>query len=612
MDVALRVRGSEVDRERSQVLPAAAIAAGVTLVSIAAVLGASAATERQPASALLRASMVAAPLAAGAFAWRLAPYQRFARLLVLAGLAAFVTTFAESPDALLYSVGRTGAWFFEVVLITLLLTFPTGRLEQRVDQRLLAAMVAVVSVCFVPTLLLARDFKVPAPYTSCTADCPRNVFFAVDHQPALVDALLRPAGSLLVLLVMCAVLVRLRARIGAATPVTRRLLVPLLAIGMARAVLLGLTMAGREVSPDSGIVQASSWLLAATAPAFAIAFLGGMVRWRLFAEQALRRLADCVRGVPDAATLRRALSDALGDPSAELVLPAAGRPGAWVDARGAEAPAPRAGSGRAVREVGSDGVLLGVIVHDEGLAAQPALMDATAALAAVALDNRRLIEETRSAMREVHRSRARIAASADAERRRIERDLHDGAQQRLVALRIELGLAEELAHSDPDACAARLQQLEGAVEETLEELRALAHGVCPPLLADRGLPDALRAVLGRCTVPGRLEVREVGRYAPEIESAVYFCVLEALQNVDKHARGAHRVVVTLDGRYPGELRFGVRDDGAGAPGALEGGAGITNMQDRMDVLGGELRIVSRPNIGTEVRGIVPAGDRALA
>jgi len=209
-------------------------------------------------------------------------------------------------------------------------------------------------------------------------------------------------------------------------------------------------------------------------------------------------------------------------------------------------------------------------------------------------------------MREVQASRARIAASAERERQRIERDLHDGAQQRLVALRIELELAEDLVRRDPERGARRLHQLEHEVDEALEELRALAHGVYPPLLADRGLAEALRAVLARFAVAARLDARAVGRYAPEIEGAVYFCVLEALQNVLKHARRARHVDVCLDGSVRGELRLSVRDDGDGAAdGALREGTGVTNMRDRLVALGGEVELSSRPGAGTLVRGWVP-------
>jgi signal transduction histidine kinase len=143
------------------------------------------------------------------------------------------------------------------------------------------------------------------------------------------------------------------------------------------------------------------------------------------------------------------------------------------------------------------------------------------------------------------------------------------------------------------------------VDEALEELRALAHGVYPPILADRGLEEALRAVALRSTIRVDIVSHDVGRYSTEVEAAVYFCVLEALQNAQKHAKGARRVVVTLDGGTGEELRFDVRDDGAGRA-VLEDGAGITNMRDRLAAIGGEVNVVSKPGVGTLVRGHAPS------
>ena len=158
--------------------------------------------------------------------------------------------------------------------------------------------------------------------------------------------------------------------------------------------------------------------------------------------------------------------------------------------------------------------------------------------------------------------------------------------------------------------ASHVDDSETTLDEALEELRALAHGVYPPLLADCGLPDALRSVTMRAAIPVRLEVRDVGRYVPEVESAVYYCVLEALQNVLKHARSARGVVVRLDGATSGELRLRVRDDGPGFAERSRCGAGITNMRDRFAALGGALEVYSTPGAGTLVEGVVPTDGRA--
>jgi signal transduction histidine kinase len=289
-----------------------------------------------------------------------------------------------------------------------------------------------------------------------------------------------------------------------------------------------------------------------------------------------------------AATLRWVLAEAFGDPTLEIAF-ASGD--AWVDADGR--PLTDAGD-RAQREVRDEGALVAAIVHDAALDVSDELVEAGVAMARVVLENERL-----------RQSRARLTAGAERERRRIERDLHDGAQQRLVALRIELELAEELVRRDPARGADRLRELEQEVDEALEELRTLAHGVYPPLLADRGLPEALRAATARSGLAIELHAHEVARYPPEVESAVYFCMLEALQNALKHAQGATRAVIQLDGSAAGELQFELRDDGAG--GTITAGTGITNMHDRLTAIGGEVS-VSSSEAGTIVRGRAPAGQ----
>jgi signal transduction histidine kinase len=233
----------------------------------------------------------------------------------------------------------------------------------------------------------------------------------------------------------------------------------------------------------------------------------------------------------------------------------------------------------------------------------------THAARSLELENERLTAKSAHVLHELHASRARIATSRERERRRIERDLHDGAQQRLVALRIELELAEELVRCDPQRGAERLRRLERELDDALDELRALAHGVYPPLLADCGLPEALRAAAARCAIPVRVTAHDLGRYAPEVESAVYYCVLEALQNVLKHARNARHVVVTLDGGVAGELQLEVADDGPGCAPGTPVGAGITNMRDRLAALGGAVELSPAPGTGTLVRGWLPLDDR---
>ncbi|HVC42459.1 MAG TPA: sensor histidine kinase, partial [Candidatus Saccharimonadales bacterium] len=189
-----------------------------------------------------------------------------------------------------------------------------------------------------------------------------------------------------------------------------------------------------------------------------------------------------------------------------------------------------------------------------------------------------------------------------------ERNLHDGAQQHLVALKVKLGLAELLLGRDPAKAAATLEQLKGDADEALETLRDLARGIYPPLLADKGLVVALESQARKATLPVRVAAAGVGRYAQDVEATVYFCVLEALQNVQKYA-GASQVEVRLQDAA-GTLSFAVTDDGTGFdPATTRKGAGLTNMSDRIDALGGSIEISAHAGGGTCVSGTLPAQGR---
>ncbi len=214
---------------------------------------------------------------------------------------------------------------------------------------------------------------------------------------------------------------------------------------------------------------------------------------------------------------------------------------------------------------------------------------ALVAAAAGVLLVRRRYEEL---LRQLEESRMRIARAADLERSRIERDLHDGAQQRLIGLRIKLSIAEEL--EDPSTA---LRELGAEVELALEELRQIAHGVYPSLLSDRGLGDALRALAGELPLPVNLSIADVGRQPPEVETAVYFACREAAQNALKHGAGELWIALTENG-------FEVRDDGPGFIPAGPFNGGLRNMRDRIEAVGGHLTIDSGPGRGTRVRGVV--------
>jgi signal transduction histidine kinase len=277
------------------------------------------------------------------------------------------------------------------------------------------------------------------------------------------------------------------------------------------------------------------------------------------------------------------------------------------------------GSGQLrVAPVSHAGELLGLIVVRRPGAADPfsaeddRVLTELARQVGLALHNARLdtalqttLDELRKQADELRRSRARIVASADAERRRVERDLHDGAQQHLVALAVNLRLARDVVPDDPSAAAAMLDQLAEQVRATIQELRDLAHGIYPPLLADSGLGEALRAAGRRAALAVTVSADGIGRYGLEIESAVYFCCLEALQNAAKHAAGASVEVRVWESS--GGLLFSVSDDGPGfeVAHAVRGGHGYVNMADRLGAIGGTIRWESAPGQGTRVLGSVP-------
>jgi signal transduction histidine kinase len=224
--------------------------------------------------------------------------------------------------------------------------------------------------------------------------------------------------------------------------------------------------------------------------------------------------------------------------------------------------------------------------------------------AGLVLKNVGLTADLQARLAELRASRQRLVSAQDEERRRLERNLHDGAQQHLVAIKVKLGLVEMLAARDPEKARATLIQLKGDADEALETLRDLARGIYPPLLADKGLPAALESQARKATVPVTVEADGVGRYPQEIEAAVYFCCLEALQNLQKYAGEAHAVVrLHAD---DGRLRFEVDDDGVGFDVATtKKGSGLTNMVDRLDALGGNVEVISSPGRGTTLRGWLP-------
>jgi len=268
------------------------------------------------------------------------------------------------------------------------------------------------------------------------------------------------------------------------------------------------------------------------------------------------------------------------------------------------------------------GELLGLIVLERPAEGAPFTADEDRMLVdlarqlGLAIHNVRLDSALEASVRQLEQrnveliaSRARIVAVADESRRSIERDLHDGAQQHLVALAAKIGLIRSMPDSDSDGTASALDELAQDVTATIEELRELAHGIYPPRLRDRGLAEALGTAATRVRTPTTVEVDGVGRYPADVEAAAYFCCLEAINNAEKYAGDDAIVNVRLDAG-PDELRFAICDDGHGFdPADVVAGQGITNMRDRVGAIGGELTVESVPGAGTTVSGVLPARPR---
>jgi signal transduction histidine kinase len=262
------------------------------------------------------------------------------------------------------------------------------------------------------------------------------------------------------------------------------------------------------------------------------------------------------------------------------------------------------GGGRSVTDLrDAEGNVVAALVHDQALEAERAFINVIGSYASLSLENQRLAVDVANLVREMRDTQARAAASADDAREQIERDLHDGAQQRLIALRIKLQLAAERSGDTAPDTTEELNQLGTEVQLAIDELRALAAGVFPAVLGDFGPVTALKQAVRSAPIPTTVSGVNVARHPPEVERAIYFCCLEALQNTYKHARTATAAHVRIATRGR-ELTFEVTDNGLGFdPATVPPGAGLHNMHGRVASLGGSLTIDAGP--GTRITGVIP-------
>jgi hypothetical protein len=303
-------------RERLETTVAATT--GVVLCALAAfVTWSGSPSDSAWLEAAARALLVGAPIAVGIYARRLPPFRRFGGLLIAAGGFWFLTTLANSTDEVLYSVGRVAGWWGDVVLVFLVLTFPSGHLRGRVDRALAGGLALVFLILCLPSALLVAQYPMPSPYTTCDP-CPPNAFMVVGSEPAFVENVVRPVRELLSVAIFVVVTVRFGVRIRGSSHLVRRTLTPVLTIAVFSVTVLAVALSVRRSSADADLVLVLSWLVALAVPAMAVAFLVGLARWRLFVAGAQQRLASRLRGHPGPEDLRRALADAFDDPTLDI------------------------------------------------------------------------------------------------------------------------------------------------------------------------------------------------------------------------------------------------------------------------------------------------------
>ena len=510
--------------------------------------------------AVVEAAIVGVPIAVGLYSIRFVHDRRFGLLLIGAGLAWSLTALGASPDSLPYSIGRVSAWLIFPLLVYLMLAFPEGRLAAGWPRVLFGSITGLIVALYVGSALFVHAYPLHTPWAFCNADCPPNAFMVVDRQPAVIDDLVIPLRELLGVVLLAVVTWWLARRLRTASPLQRRANAPVVVMSLAWLATLVAYLVTRRAAPDSAGVDTLGRIWSLCIPGIAAAFLVGMVRRRVGLGELLYGFGVSFSRPRNAPELRATLAELLRDRDLDVLVPTTG--GRWHDGEGRltslEAVAER---GQALTVIPRTGPPDLVLAHDPGLSRDREMLDALTALVEAWLEHDRLIVGLAASRSELGESRERIARAADLERSRIERDLHDGAQQRLILLRIKLSLLEELMRSDPSAVAAAVHALGEEVELTLDELRALAHGVYPSILSDRGLEDALRSVAITLPVPVHLLTHHVQRYSAEVETAVYFACAEAIQNAIKHATGTTALWITL--RENTGLEFEVRDEGPG-------------------------------------------------
>jgi signal transduction histidine kinase len=568
------------------VVAAAGVLAGAGAVWLAAHQPADRPTEPD---AVLTLVLGASLLGSGLASWRARPENRLGPVMVVTAFGFFASQLIDASPAWLYTLGNAIQYLWLIGFLYLLLSFPSGKLSGRLDRWLMGAVVALLCL---PILAMLDGNKAGL---RC-ASCPDNLIQITHNNQEAMNllSLQRLLGSALILVIV-GVLIR---RWLGASAARRRSLAPVLGAGCASFIALATTATLDLFGDPLSSLPANVFFYMTALVPIAVMFV--------FLQRQLARggVAGLVveLGTPGGGTdLRGALARTLGDPTLELAFwfPAER---CYVDGDGVPVRLPENDSGRRATLVERDGQPIGALLHDPALDDDIELVQSVCAAASLALENERLQAELRARLVDLQASRARLVGATDAERRRIERDLHDGTQQRLVSIAMSLGLLESKLPAGEAEAGPLLRETRQALALALEELRELTHGINPPLLVERGLAAALDELCRRASLPTHLHLELERRLPDHIESAAYFLASEALTNAAKHSHASEvRVAASCAGAI---LTVEVADDGIGGAGT-SGGSGLRGLADRVEALGGRFTVSSPPGRGTTLHAEIP-------
>jgi signal transduction histidine kinase len=534
---------------------------------------------------------------AGLVAWSRRPGNRTGMLMVAVGLSYALLGLLYNGLILVATPAAFALWYLlrtlpEGVLPHLLAVFPDGRATTRLQRVFIVANYATTVPLALVELLLVDPTRL-----GCSG-CPGDLLGIGTRRP-YGDAVLTFSNLVAVALggmLLWIMLVRWR---GASGP-RRRSLAPVAAVAVVLVVGFVVREALRAAAPSPPLIDALDLLVVTTLMLWPLAFLAGLARIRLD-RSAVGDLAVELGEAPRQGGLEQALARALRDPTLKLAYRLPDREG-FVDAAGRPVALPAAGGDRAVTIVRHDGAPVAALLHDAALDDDPGLVRAVAATARMSIENERLHAEVRAQLEEVRASRARIVEFGDAERRRVERNLHDGAQQRLVNLSLALGIARsQVAAGSDESLAVALDEAAAELRLALAELRELARGIHPVILSEAGLGPALASLAERSPIPVTVAAVPPDRLPPRVEETAYYVASEALANAAKHAQAT---AVTISARrLGGGLLVEVGDDGVG--GADPTGSGLRGLADRVAAVDGRLRVHSPAGMGTRVTVELP-------